>query len=123
MDEAALEALRRNSGLSLSDEGVFSFHGSEVPNPRVQALFHRGLAVRDDGEVTLSIGGKWAYVAVATVARFVSGLAARAGQLEARFLGDVIRAVAPDAFAIGPDDRVYAWFDGDPVPAKLLRPA
>lgn len=123
MDEATLEALRRNSGLSLSKDGVFSFHGAEVPNPRVQALFHRGIAVRGDGEVTLEIGGRWAYVATEGVARFVSGLSVLAARVEARFLGATIRAVVPDAFGIAPDDRVYGWFDGEPVPAKLLRSA
>ena len=121
LEPEALEILRRNSGIGLTADGVFTYEGRPLENPRVQALFHRGLAVREDGEVTLTVGHMWAYVAADGVASFVrtlreDGDAARAELLtgEARDAREMTLAYAAS------DDRFYAWFAGGPGPARLL---
>ena len=113
LEPEALEIMRRNSGIGLTADGVFTYEGRPLENPRVQALFHRGLAVREDGEVTLTVGHMWAYVAAEGVASFVrtlreDGDAARAELLsgEARDAREMTLAYAAS------DDRFYAWFAG-----------
>ncbi len=123
MDPAVLEALRRDSGLRLDREGVFHFHGRPVANERVQDLFHRGLAVRADGAVTLTVGPQWAYVECDSVARFIDGLRVTGGALEASLRdGAVVRASAPRV-GVGPDERVYLWAGPTDIPAVLTRGA
>ncbi len=123
MDPEILEALRRDSGIRLDAEGGFHHRGGPVANPRVQALFHRGLSVREDGEVVLTVGHRWCYVACAGVARFVEALRFGAEGIEARTRGAGVVAAASARFGYGPDDRVYVWLPGQDGPALLLRPA
>ncbi len=123
MDAETLERLRRNSGLRLDREGTFHFQDAPVPNPRVQRLFHEGLAVRDDGEVVLHVGEMWAYVGCDGVARFVDGVRFFRDRLALRLRDG--REVEADArhLAIGPDERFYVWATVDGPPAVLSRPA
>lgn len=123
MDEVALELLRRHSGLTLSKDGAFAFHGAPVENPRVQALFHRGLSVRGDGEVVLSVGRQWAYVACEGVTRFVDRLSVREGTLRLVLRGGQKELAARPALAVAPDDRIYLWSDETAAPALLGRQA
>jgi len=123
-----LEALRRNSGLSLTREGVWMFGTQPVESPRVQAMFHEGVAVRDDGEVTLSVGRMWAYVKTDGPAFFVRAVGGLDGGAPAmRLLG--AREVPLTSASIagwGPDDRLYLWLSGlarGEVPAVCLREA
>ena len=111
-DPEWLEALRRNSGLSLTRDGVWMYGGQPVENPRVQAMFHRGVAVRDDGEATLSVGRMWAYVKTEGPAFFVRAVRGIAeGAPVAALLGE--REVPLERVKVagwGPDDRLYLWF-------------
>ena len=75
MDPETLEALRRSSGLALTKEGVWTWGTGFVENPRVQTMFHAGVAVRDDGELTLSVGQMWAYIKAEVTAFFVRNVA------------------------------------------------
>ena len=123
VDPEILETLRRNSGLSLSIDGVFYFQGDVVPNPRVQDLFHRGLSVRDDGDVTLKVGEIWAYVKAAGVARFITALKPGAAGLVLRWR-DLSEGGAEQPFiGIASDDRFYLWENQAAKPAILLRSA
>ncbi len=124
MDDDALELLRRNSGLRLDRDGVFHFHGGLVESPRVQALFHRGLSVRRDGEVVLRVGEQWAYVKCEGVSRFVERLRGGAGGLEVTVRGavDMVVCVEPQ-LGFAPDDRCYLWDGQGGDVAVLLRPA
>ena len=124
MDPEILEALRRNSGLRLDASGVFRFHQRPVQNPRVQDLFHRGLAVREDGEVTLTVGTQWAYVACDGVARFVARLRVDDEGLLLLLRGHEaeLRCERP-VVGFGPDGRCYVWPADDAAPALLLRTA
>ncbi|MGM0575685.1 MAG: hypothetical protein ACQEXJ_08145 [Myxococcota bacterium] len=119
-----LEALRRNSGLRVDAEGTFLYHGDRVPHPRVQDLFHRGLAVREDGDVTLTVGHMWAYVEVEAVARFVDHLEAGDGGLYVRTrIDEDVRRCPDPRLGFAPDGRFYLWEDEDTWPAVLTRKA
>ena len=123
MDPELLEALRRDSGLRVDRDGRFFFHERPVENTRVQGLFHRHLEVRADGEVTLTVGAQWAYVACETVASFVDALAVDDGQLTAR-LRDGRRVVTPSPrLGFAPDGRCYVWLGEGRPPAVLARAA
>ena len=123
MNSEALDYLRRHSGLSLSEEGVFFFHGQVVPNPRVQALFHSGLEVRPDGDVTLTVGSQWAYVSCAGVARFIDSVGVTAEGLVISLRGHE-RAVSANPFlGISPDERFYFWEAKKGPPAVFTRSA
>lgn len=123
MDPELLDALRRNSGLRLDRDGDFFFHDRPVENSRVQGLFHRHLEVRADGDVTLTVGTQWAYVACETVARFIEAMALEAGALKVRLRhGEEVSASAP-RLGFAPDGRCYVWLSDDGPPAVLTRPA
>ena len=123
MDPELLDALRRNSGLRLDGDGQFFFHERPVENDRVQRLFHRHLAVRADGGVTLTVGSQWAYVACETVARFVERFTLDDGSLSLRFRdGEEVIAKAPQ-LGFAPDGRCYVWATESASPAVLLRSA
>jgi hypothetical protein len=114
---AWLEALRRNSGLVLDAEGRWRYGAGFVENERVAELFHGGVAVRDDGEVTLSVGSMWAYVKCDGPARFVR--AVRGARFE--LLGGAEVALEEvTAMGWGPDERLYLWA-ADTIPLKVLR--
>jgi hypothetical protein len=123
MEPAELELLRRNSGLALSREGIFLYAGGAVANERVQALFHRGLSVRDDGEVVLRVGVQWAYVRCESVARFVERLGVTDGLLALHLRGGAVEPCHAPRFGFGPDDRVYVWADESAAPAVFTRGA
>ena len=126
-----LEALRRNSGLALDAEGRWRFASGFVENERVAEMFHRGVAVREDGEVTLTVGHMWAYVKCDGPAFFVR--AVRSSSAEGRASGPVVelaggREVGLEGatFGWGPDERLYLWvqgLNGVDGPALLLRTA
>lgn len=114
---AWLEALRRNSGLALDPEGRWRYGAGFVENERVAELFHAGLAVRPDGEVTLTVGKMWAYVKCEGPASFVRSVRGR----EVALLGGrTLELTADSVFGWGPDERLYLWVGGGP-PAKVLR--
>ena len=117
----ALEAIRRNSGIGLTADGTWTLQGRPVANARVQALFHRGLGVRADGEVVLSVGARWCYVACAGVARFVVAVRFGDAGLVARFEGGTVRTAPAPIIGYAPDDRLYLWLAPDDPPALLLR--
>lgn len=123
MDAEALEALRRGTGLRLSDEGVFELHGRPLENPRVAALFHRGVGLGEGGEVTLTVGGRWCYLPCAGVARFVEALRFGEAGVIARMLGGDERDADGMVVGYAPDDRLYAWLAGLAGAALLLRSA
>jgi hypothetical protein len=123
MDPEALELLRRNSGLRLTAEGVFTFRGDVVPNPRVQTLFHGCLGIREDGDVTLTVGEQWAYVACESVARFVDHLDVTGPELIATIRGQGTERCTEPTLGYGPDERFYLWVDGSAYPAVLARGA
>lgn len=114
---AWLETLRRNSGLALDPEGRWRYGTGFVENERVAELFHAGLAVRPDGEVTLTVGRMWAYVKCEGPAFFVRSVRGR----EVELLGGAKWSLGAEAvFGWGPDERLYLWVGGQP-PAKVLR--
>lgn len=114
---AWLEALRRNSGLALDPEGRWRYGTGFVENERVAELFHAGLAVRPDGEVTLTVGRMWAYVKCEGPAFFVRSVRGR----DVELLGGRTLALGAEAvFGWGPDERLYLWVKDQP-PAKVLR--
>ena len=123
MDSNALEILRRNSGLSLDAHGNFFSAGQRVPNERVQRLFHEGLAIRETGDVTLTLGKVWAYVAAESVARFVTRLVRREGVLEIALIDGTRTNVEKPRVSAGPDNRLYVWETPEAYPAVLLRSA
>lgn len=123
-----LEALRRNSGLALTRDGEWRYGTRTVESSRVQAMFHRGVAVRDDGEVTLSVGQMWAYVKTDGPAFFVR--AVNVGEAHGptlRLLGERVLPISEVVSAgWGPDDRLYLWLRGlaaQVLPAVCLREA
>lgn len=62
-EPAALDALRRKSGLRIDAAGRFHFRGREVENERVQRLFHRGLRWDEhEGLASLHVGTQWAFI-------------------------------------------------------------
>jgi hypothetical protein len=123
MDAEALEFLRRHSGLRLTAEGVFTFQGDVVPNPRVQTLFHGCLGIRDDGDVTLTVGAQWAFVQCDGVARFVDHLDVAGRALVVTVRGQGTERCAEPTLAYGPDERFYLWADESAYPAVLARVA
>jgi hypothetical protein len=123
VDDEALEQLRRHSGLSLDRDGTFFFQGERVPNKRVQDAFHRGLALRPDGDVTLHLGNVWAYVSCVGVARFVTRLRRDDETLVVTYRCGSRRRVKAPCVATGPGDRIYLWEAGTLGPAILQRVA
>ena len=123
MDPEWLDALRRNSGLRLTADGQFRFKDAPVPHPRVQRLFHQGIRVLEDGQVTLTVGEQWAYVSCEGVARFVERVATHGEGLLLSFLGGDELCSSEPRIAAGPDDRLYLWIADDAPPAVLLRAA
>jgi hypothetical protein len=123
MDPELLEALRRDSGLRLDAEGRFFFHERPVENQRVQALFHRHLAVKSDGDVTLMVGEQWAYVVCETVAHFVDAMRWRDGLLELRFRHEADAVTGEPWLGFDPRGRCYVWLDPSGPPAVLVRSA
>jgi hypothetical protein len=145
-----LEALRRNSGLALDAEGRWRYAAGFVENERVSEMFHQGVAVRPDGEVTLTVGKMWAYVKCEGPAFFVRAVKKAgadgdaAGPLGAQYPQHPQHAVDPQhpqhpqqrvvelaggreialagaTFGWGPDERLYVWLQGVDGPALLLR--
>lgn len=114
--EAWLEHLRRSSGLAIDPEGRWRYGTGFVENDRVAELFHAGVAVREDGEVTLTVGRMWAYVRCEGPARFVR--AVRDGAFE--LLGGAKWPLVGAVFGWGPDERLYVWTT-DGGPARVLR--
>mgnify|MGYP001060598566 CR=1 FL=1 len=123
MEPELLEALRRNSGLRLDSEGRFFFHERLVENERVQALFHRSLEVRSNGEVTLKVGEQWAYVDCTSVAHFVESIRRDAEHLVVRYRHKEGETPVDPRLAFGPDGRCYLWSSIDGPPAILGRAA
>jgi hypothetical protein len=123
--EAALERLRRDSGLSLDSEGTLLYRGAPVENERVVNLFHRGLSVRHDGAVTLTVGRWWCYVAADGPAHVIERFEHRAdGSRVARLRGGAELGLAGAALAyVGERGRFVAWLEELGGPALLARTA
>ncbi len=63
MSPERLDWIRRNSRVRLDREGRWSLDGRPVEHPRVQALFHRGVAIESaTGLATLTVGSQWCYI-------------------------------------------------------------
>lgn len=124
MDPEVLEALRRKSHIHLDADGRFHWGTQLVPNPRVQALFHRGLELRADGEVVLQVGRMWCYVTAAGLVRFVDGFSLTDGALVARLRDGTHHSAPRLAVAAGDGGswRFYVWPD-DGGPALVARSA
>lgn len=123
--EAALERMRRDSGLSLDPDGNLLYRGAPIENERVADLFYRGLAVRDDGAVTLTVGRWWCYVSAEGPAHVVERLERREGGrrvaclrggLELELDGGVLAYVRVR-------DRFVIWLEGLAGAALLGRAA
>ncbi len=137
MDPERLEAIRRNSGLALTADGIWMWGTRPVENPRVQAMFHRGVDVRPDGEVTLSVGQMWAYVACPGPAFFVQTVGRKASDGDSptagadpmlRLLGEREVPLFAEAHPLpvagwGADERLYLWVHGVGGVAICLRDA
>ena len=122
MDAEQLERLRRQSQLAVTKEGDWTWGGNRVENPRVQELFHSGVAVREDGETIVAVGRMWAYFDAPVTAFFVRALAADGRTL--RLCGGRELALGPGVEAgWGPDDRLYLWLPRLGGPAIALRDA
>lgn len=121
--EGELEELRRRSGVRLGSDGAFTYRGRPVENERVQELFHRGIDVRADGQVTLTVGRFMAYPEVEGVARFVRRVSWGDGAGRAELVGGHGVGLGAAVIAYAPDDRFYIWFDGLRGPACALRDA
>lgn len=119
----ALEALRRRSGVALTADGELLYLGRPIANERVVELFNRGLDVREDGEVTLTVGRFWCYPDVAGVARFVRRIRPDPDGGVATLASGHELPLAGSAIGYGPDDRFYVWFEGVRGPARVLREA
>lgn len=121
MDDAQLNALRRNSGLRLTKGGQFFFHDRPVENTRVQTLFHGGLDVRPNGDVTLTVGQQWAFVECESVARFVHQLAPVDRALRLRLLDGHEVVTSKLCLGFVPSGAAFIWFE-EPShpPAQLL---
>lgn len=65
MDSKTLELLRRDSKISIDREGRWHHDGALVENPKVAALFDRGIGRAAGGEPTLTVGSQWCYIDVA----------------------------------------------------------
>lgn len=107
-----LDALRRKSHLTLSRDGAWRFHDTDVAHPRVQALFHLGLEVdQARQEVLLHVGKLWCYVKCETVARFVDGIRFSSdGRVRLRLRhGMSWESSRFPPLAYGTDGRFYAW--------------
>lgn len=115
---AWLEALRRNSGLALDPEGRWRYGTGFVENERVAELFHAGLAVRPDGEVTLTVGRMWAYVKCEGPALFARAVRGREVELLG---GRTLTLTERSVLGWGPDERLYLWAGGGEAPVKVLR--
>jgi len=63
MDAAALEILRRASGLSIDREGSLVHDGAPIAHARVRQVLLAGLDQDDEGRAIVRVGGQWAYVA------------------------------------------------------------
>jgi hypothetical protein len=123
-----LELLRRNSRIKLDARGRFLHEGSPVTHPHIEALFRRGLRVRDDGEVTLHVGAQWCYVEVEDVPFFVQrvrllGNPASPDSLEAELTSGERLALDPASIVAVGADALYAPVGPGGLPARLLRGA
>ena len=123
MDTETVDYLRRNSGLRLTREGVFIFHGDVVPNPRVQTLFHSGLDIETEGDVTLTVGEQWAYVECDGVARFIDWFDMSGDALHVLLKGGARSRCTEPHLGYGPDERFYLWQDPEAFPAVAARKA
>lgn len=123
LDPEALERLRHDSGVAITKDGVPTYRGRPIENDRVVELFMRGLDVRDDGKVTLTVGRYVAYPEIEGVARFVRRLLDHDGRLAAALSDGRILYMDDGWVGYAPDDHFYVWFVDVRGPAVLLRDA
>ncbi len=74
LPDAALEALRSASGLSIDDEGRFLHRGEPVTHARTLEVLWRTLAPAPDGRWLVRVGRESAYVSVAETPWIVRGV-------------------------------------------------
>ena len=72
--EVVLEALRRQSGLSIDDEGRFCVHGERIAHARTLEVLWASLARRADGRYLVHVGRESAIVDVPFAPYAVRGL-------------------------------------------------
>jgi uncharacterized protein len=73
-DEAALELLRAQSGLSIDEDGRFLHRGEPITHARTLAVLHASLRRREDGRYEVAIGRERAYVDVGEAPYAVRGV-------------------------------------------------
>ena len=124
-----LEEIRRNSRIHLDRQGRFHHAGEAVEHPGVHRALCQGLAIREDGEVTLQIGEQWCYLTVEEPPQFVVSVrAAEAGSphpgaWELTLLnGDVERLDPGTLFHVG-DEDLYCMTTEGRACARFLRDA
>jgi uncharacterized protein len=74
LDDAALELLRSQSGLSIDDEGRFLHRGEPITHARTLEVLWRSLERAPDGRWLVRVGRESGYVAVAETPWIVRGI-------------------------------------------------
>jgi len=119
-----LDAIRENSGISVTTDGVFLHHGAPVENEKVQQIFSEGLEVREDGRTILRVGPQWCYVSPMDTALIVLGLSGGQGtDPVVRFNTGAREILDPEQLWVSEKDVLYAWVLGGRVLARFSRNA
>ena len=119
-----LDNIRRNSGISLDRSGRFLHEEEPIENERIQALFRKGIVVREDGEVTLHVGNQWCYVKCEGVAVFVHTVAVDDDGVCELTLSDGTRErLLLDTLIAVENNDLYCFVKERRVAARFLRGA
>lgn len=119
-----LDAIRENSGISVTVDGVFLHHGSPVENAKVQQIFSEGLEVREDGRAILRVGPQWCYVTPLDTVHIVLGLSGPQGtDPVVRFNTGAREKLNPEQLWVSEKDVLYAWVQDGRVLARFSRTA
>ena len=125
-----LEMLRRQSGLGLDRDGRWHIRGEPITHERTLETLHKGLDVRDDGQITVSVGDQWAYVDVEDTAFVVRNIrpipaqtATAPDSVELILNGSRRENLDPTTLHITGDGALYCRVLGGRTRARFLRPA
>lgn len=122
IDPAVLEILRRSSELALDREGNWTHQGVPIGNPKIVALFNRGLDVSESGEPILRVGQQWCYLDVEDTLYIVRDLRRRGDTLIARLNDESEGPLDLDSFSYRDLQTVYCQVK-DGQRARLSRHA
>lgn len=124
LPDDVLELLRRQSGLSIDDEGRFLHRGEPITHPRTLEVLWRSLARAPDGRWLVSIGRESGYVEVRETPYVVRGVIdAEGGAPPALLLSDGSREpLDPGTLRLGADGVLRCSVKGG-VPARFARAA